>query len=296
MQEAETIFDARCVRRSFSRASAGYDTAAVVQREVRDILLQRLELTRLQPTTVLDAGAGTGHASRALKQRYPKARVVALDSAHGMLLQARRQQRLWRRFERICADASQLPFADASVDLIFSSLMLQWNHPDAVLGEFRRVLRPGGLLSLSSCGPDTLRELRSAWAAVDEDAHVLPFIDMHDLGDALVRAGFNAPVLDVERYTLNYTDVHAVMRDLKANGAHNALTQRRRGLTAPSRINGVQLAYEAFRVDGRLPATVEIVFANAWAPNAARRTVAHEETTVSLAELTAELRARAKGL
>lgn len=266
MLEEHEVFDKRAIRRAFSRASGGYDAAAVLQTEVRDMLLQRLELTRLQPGVVLDAGAGTAHASRRLKARYPKARVLALDSALGMLLEARRQQRWWRRFERVCADAAQLPLADASVDLIFSNLMLPWNHPDAVLGEFRRVLRPGGLLTLSSCGPDTLHELRSAWSAVDGEAHVHPFIDMHDLGDVLVRAGFNAPVLDAERYTLNYADVSALLKDLRANGARNVLTQRRRGLTGGARLTAMQRAYEPLRIDGRITATAEIVFANAWAP------------------------------
>lgn len=295
MREEQDLFDRRATRRAFTRASGGYDAAAVLQSEVRGILLQRLELTRLHPGVVLDAGAGTAHASRSLKARYPNARVIALDSARGMLLEARRQQRWWRRFERVCADAAQLPLLDASVDLIFSNLLLPWNHPDAVLGEFRRVLRPGGLLTLSSCGPDTLRELRSAWSAVDGEAHVHPFIDMHDLGDALVRAGFNAPVLDVERYTLNYADVGALLKDLRANGARNSLTQRRRGLTGRKRLAAMQHAYEPFRVDGRITATAEIVFANAWAPQTLQRRGDALETSVSLAEITAELRARTRG-
>ena len=295
MHEERELFDRRAIRNAFTRASGGYDAASVLQTEVRGILLQRLELTRLQPTVVLDAGAGTAHASRSLIARYPKARVIALDSACGMLVESRRQQRWWRRFERVCADAAQIPLRDASVDLIFSNLMLPWNHPDAVLGEFRRVLRPGGLLTLSSCGPDTLHELRSAWSAVDADAHVHPFIDMHDLGDALVRAGFNAPVLDVERYTLNYADVGALLKDLRANGARNALTQRRRGLTGHERLSAMQRAYEPFRVDGRIMATAEIVFANAWAPQNTPRRVEPQETSVSLAELTAELRSRTRG-
>lgn len=294
MREEQDPFDRRATRRAFSRASRGYDAAAVLQTEVRGILLQRLELTRLQPGVVLDAGAGTAHASRSLKVRYPTARVIALDSARGMLLEARRQQRWLRRFERVCADAAQLPLADASVDLIFSNLLLPWNHPDTVLGEFRRVLRPGGLLTLSSCGPDTLHELRSAWSAVDAEAHVHPFIDMHDLGDALVRAGFNAPVLDVERYTLNYADVGALLKDLQANGARNALTQRRRGLTGRERLTAMQRAYEPFRVEDRIPATAEIVFANAWAPQNMPRRGESQETSVTLAELTAELRARTR--
>src|SRR5471032_3300383 len=147
----------RWVRRSFDRAAKTYDAAAVLQAEVRENLLARLQLTTLQPRVVLDAGAGTGHASRALKRRYPKASVVALDSSREMLQQAARQQSWRRPFGRVCADAELLPLADGSVDLIVSNLMLQWCNPDAAFAEFRRVLAPNGLLSFSSFGPDTLR-------------------------------------------------------------------------------------------------------------------------------------------
>ena len=151
------------VRRSFDRAAATYDAAAVLHAEVRGNLLARLDLMALTPRVVLDAGAGTGHAARALKRRYPKARVIALDSSQRMLQAARRQQSWLRPFDRVCADAGHLPVADATVDLIISNLMLQWCNPDQIFAEFRRVLAPHGLLCFTSLGPDTLRELRSAW-------------------------------------------------------------------------------------------------------------------------------------
>lgn len=279
------------VRRSFDRAAHSYDSAAIVHREVRENLLQRLELTRLEPNVVLDAGAGTGHASRALKRRYPKALVVALDSSRGMLAVAARQRSWLRPFERVCADAELLPLGEGSVDLIVSNLMLQWCNPDAVFAEFRRVLKANGLLSFSSFGPDTLRELRAAWREVDSHSHVHRFIDMHDLGDALVRSGFAAPVLDVERFTLSYLDVHKVAADLKATGAHNATAGRAKGLTSKLKFAAMQAAYEKFRQDGRLPATFEVVFAHAWVPQNARRGPA-DSSTVSLEELKRELRAR----
>jgi malonyl-CoA O-methyltransferase len=280
------------VRRSFDRAAATYDAAAILHAEVRENLLQRLELTALVPRTVVDAGAGTGHASRALKRRYPKALVIALDSSRGMLRAAARQQSWLRPFARLCADAGRLPLADASVDLIVSNLMLQWCDPDAVFAEFRRVLAPHGLLSFSTFGPDTLRELRAAWQAVDshEHIHVHQFIDMHDLGDALVRNGFAAPVLDVERFTLKYLDVRRVAADLKATGAHNAASGRVRGLTGPRKFAAMQAAYESFRQEGRLPATYEVVFAHAWVPNTTR---SHsQDAAVSLEDIKRQLRAR----
>jgi malonyl-CoA O-methyltransferase len=271
---SEFALDVRRVRDSFSQAAATYDAAAVLQARVRDELLHRLEVLRMEPGVVLDLGAGTGQATIALKRRYPRGRIVALDIAPGMLRQARRRQTLLRRFDRVLADAATLPLRDASVDMLFSSLMLQWcNDPDQVLQECRRVLRPGGVLHFTTLGPDTLLELRKSWQAADPGhAHVNRFVDMHDLGDALMRAGFTEPVLDVERYTLTYDDARSLMRDLKAIGAHNATAGRARGLTGKSTLARMLAAYEGFRREGKLPATYEVVFAQAWCPTGPVRT------------------------
>src|SRR5882757_11003506 len=282
----------RWVRRSFDRAAKTYDAAAVLHTEVRENLLQRLQLTTLEPRVVLDAGAGTGHASRSLQRRYPKARVIALDSSQKMLHEAKRQQSWLRPFERVCADAELLPLADGSVDLILSNLMLQWCNPDHVFAEFRRVLAPHGLLSFTTLGPDTLRELRHAWAETDSRTHVHQFIDMHDIGDALVRGGFASPVLDVERYTLTYLDVRRVAADLKATGAHNASRDRPRGLTGRRQFAAVETAYETLRKDGRLPATYEVVFAHAWPPDTDVQRSNTDGTSVSLDDIKRQLRAR----
>lgn len=260
------------VRRSFGRSARAYDAAAVLQKRVRDELLQRLDVVRLEPAVVLDLGAGTGHASLALKRRYRSSQVIALDIAEGMLREAGRRQTLLRRFRRVCGEAAALPVRDASVDLVFSNLMLQWcQDPDAVFGEIRRVLKPGGLLTFTTFGPDTLVELRRAWAAADGRTHVNRFIDMHDLGDALVRSGLAEPVMDVERFTLTYAEVRDLMRDLKDIGAHNANAGRPRGLTGKGTLARMTAAYEAFRKDGRLPATYEVVYGQAWCPVAPPR-------------------------
>jgi malonyl-CoA O-methyltransferase len=140
-----------------------------------------------------------------------------------------------------------------------------------VFRECARVLRPGGLLTFTSFGPDTLKELRAAWASADDFTHVNRFIDMHDLGDALLRAGLAEPVMDVERYTLTYTDVRALMRDLKAIGAHNVNAGRPRGLTGRRALERMTAAYERERRDGCLPATYEVVYGQAWAPVGAPR-------------------------
>ena len=284
--------DPHQVRRSFDRAASSYDAAAVLHADVRANLLQRLDFMALQPQVVMDAGAGTGHASRELKRRYPKAVVIALDVSPGMLREAQRRQSWRRRFARVCADAARLPLADGSVDLILSNLMLQWCHPDPVFAEFRRVLAPRGLLTFTSLGPDTLREFRTAWSAVDAGTHVHQFIDMHDVGDALVRAGFASPVLDVERYTLTYLDVRRAAADLKATGARNVTAGRPKGLTGRRKFARLQAAYEPFRQDGRLPATYEVVFAHAWTTAATARRGGADASTVSLEEIKQQLRSR----
>ncbi len=257
--------DHRQVRRAFERASAAYDRAAVLQTNVRNHLLARLEYVKLAPQVIVDAGCGTGHASRELKRLYPRARVVALDIAPGMLRAAARQRGWLRRFDRVCADAVRMPLPDASVDLLYSNLLLQWcNDLGTVFAEFRRVLKPHGLLTFSTFGPDTLKELRAAWASVDDHTHVHRFIDMHDIGDALVRAGVSEPVLDVELFMLTYDDTLALMRDLKAIGAHNVAAGRCAGLTGRGRLKAMSAAYESYRTAGRLPATYEVVYGQAW--------------------------------
>ncbi|MEA3278558.1 MAG: malonyl-ACP O-methyltransferase BioC [Pseudomonadota bacterium] len=259
--------DKRSARRSFERAAAAYDLAAVLQREIANRMLERLDYVRLAPRLILDLGAGTGYAIEALQRRYKKARILALDFALGMLQQARHRGSWLNRPRCVCADAEALPLADASVDLIFSNATLQWcNDLPRTFGELLRVLRPGGLLMFTTFGPDTLRELRAGWAAADGYSHVNPFLDMHDIGDALVRARFADPVMDAEHLTVTYGNMRNLMRDLKILGAHNATTERPRGLTGRRRLAVVERAYEAYRHDGRLPASYEVIHGHAWAP------------------------------
>jgi malonyl-CoA O-methyltransferase len=287
-EDSAYAVDAPFARRAFGRASATYDAAAVLQGEVRKLLLERLELTALEPRVILDAGAGTGVASQALKRRYPKARVLAVDSAERMLRAAAARGSWLRPLHRVCADAARLPLEDASVDLVFSNFMLPWSDPERVLTEFRRVLAPRGLLTFTTLGPDTLRELRSSWASADSSPRVHAFIDMHDLGDALVRSGFAEPVLDVERYTLEYADVSRLAADLKAVGEVNSLAGRRKGLTGPRTFDAMRAAYEAHRRDGRLPATYEVVFGQAWGPRESAGRLA-SSNTVSLDHMRRQL-------
>jgi malonyl-CoA O-methyltransferase len=265
----DPLFDPRQVRRAFSRAATSYDAAAALQQEVRARLLESLDyLEERVPAVVLDVGSGTGQASAAMKKRWPKAQVIALDLALPMLRQARKQAGWWRPFSRVCADARALPLADGSVDVIFSNLCLQWvDDLPAVFAGFRRVLKPGGLLLCSSFGPETLVELREAFAHADAAPHVSPFASISQFGDALVAAGFRDPVLDRDPFTLTYPDLPALMRELRAIGATNALATRRRSLTGRARFAAAAAAYEPLRDgEGRLPSSWEVVYAQAWAP------------------------------
>lgn len=268
-QDEYTIDKAR-MRASFDRAAHSYDDAAVLQKEVRSRMLERLDYTRISPARILDAGTGTGHAARALEARYTGSHVVALDIALGMLRVTAAADPWWRRFVRgrrsgVCADIENLPLQAGSMDLVWSNLAIQWcNDLDQAFGEMARVLRPEGLLMFSTFGPDTLKELREASTADPRHVHVSRFIDMHDIGDALVRAGFSAPVMDVEHFVLTYDDVLGVMRDLKAIGARNAAQGRRRGLEGKGFLSQLAERYERFRDQGKLPATYEVIYGHAW--------------------------------
>lgn len=233
---------------------------------VEDRLLERLELLKQPPRVVLDVGAGPGRGAAALRQRYSGAQVIALDWAMPMLHAARAKRTWWRPFTRVCGDAMALPLAERSVDVLFSSLCMQWcPEPRALFAEWRRVLKPGGLLLFASFGPDTLQELRAAWAQVDSDPHVNVFLDMHDVGDALLASGFRDPVLETDRFNLQYADVPALLRELKAIGASNAHADRHAGLDVRARLKQMIAAYPT-PPDGGISASFEVVYGQAFAP------------------------------
>ncbi|MEO8445747.1 MAG: malonyl-ACP O-methyltransferase BioC [Gammaproteobacteria bacterium] len=278
--------DLRQVRRSFARAAGTYDEAAILQAEVRDRLLDRLQWVRLEPRRILDLGAGTGQALPALAARYPDAELVALDLAPRMLQVAAR--RAGHRALAVCADAARLPFPDQCFDLVFSSLAIHWSPAlDAVLGEVRRVLRHPGLFSFATPGPASYAELRRAWRAVDEASHVMPFPEMRALGDGLVRAGLAEPVMDNETITLQYREFSRLIADLRATGTTNAGSGRPRGLTGRQAWSRLTAAYEQERdAAGLLPATVEIVFGQAWSADpATRRRQGSDEIAVGLGQI-----------
>lgn len=274
----EHTIDKRLLRRAFEQAAAGYEQSAVLQREVCDRMLSRLEYIKYIPDTILDAGSGTGYGTGKLAARYPETAMMAIDIALTMHTHARASGltvlpnwQKWlpfikrRHVSYICADIEQLPLANASVGMIWSNLAIQWcNDLKQTFSEAHRTLRAGGLFMFSTFGPDTLKELRQAFKAVDRFSHVNRFTDMHDIGDLLVHCGFSAPVMDMEYLTLTYDDVRSILRELKAIGARNVTHGRRRSLTGKGVWKQVIAYYETLRQDGKLPATYEIVYGHAW--------------------------------
>jgi malonyl-CoA O-methyltransferase len=266
--------DRRALARCYGRAAPGYDAAAWLQRQTRLELLQRLQWFALEPRCVLDLGAGTCQGTLELAHRYPRARVLAVDLAFGMLAAAPRARWRRRRFERLCADAYALPLATHSCDLIYSNLMLQWcDRLDALCAELARILRPGGLLLFASLGSGALQELRGTWTRVAARPHVHEFPDMPELAEALMRAGFVEPVIDLECEIRHYPSVAALLRELKQLGCQNASAERRRDLGGRSEITALCAAYERMREASGLPATFELLFGAAFAgPGGARPT------------------------
>lgn len=283
------LLDKHEIARAFGRAAEHYDAHAVLQREVTSRLAERLGLFKFLPPRILDAGCGTGHGLSLLKTAFPDAELVALDLALPMLEITRNKngennqsanwlgrlrQRLTPHTSRLtplCADMERLPLKTSCMPMLWSSLALQWaNDTEGCLREWHRVLAPGGLLVFATFGPDTLKELRHSFAQVDGGSHVSRFIDMHDIGDMLVHAGFQHPVMEMEMLTLTYADLKSLMRELKGIGAHNALASRARGMMGKSAWSKLEAAYEGFRKDGRLPSSYEVIYGHAWAGDKTR--------------------------
>jgi len=256
------------IQKHFDAKALCYESSAVLQRNVCKELLQRLDLTSIKPSVILDVGCGTGWGTQDLLKKYKKAKVISLDLSPEMLKQTKSKGGWLRKPTLLCADAEEIPLEDESVDLIFSSLMLQWCDYKKVFAEFKRLLKPDGLLMFSTFGPDTLKELKKSWEQVDSHAHVNDFTDMHDLGDELIQAGLAEPVMDMDLLTLTYQDVMSVMVDLKSIGANTILKNQKKvaehGLVTPGKLKKVISHYEQYRKQGLIPASYEVVYGHAW--------------------------------
>jgi len=233
---------------------------------------ERLDYVKISPARILDLGCSRGGSFAGLTARYPEAQLLGLDASPDMLAVGRTPKAGWQRWlplgrssgpQRLAADAAHLPLKSRSTGMVWSNLLLHWlDDPLPALAEAHRVLEVGGLLMFSTLGPDSLKELRAAFA--DGYAHTQRFIDMHDLGDMLVGCGFADPVMDMEVITLTYDDLDAMFAELRAAGSGCAMKARRHGLTGRGSLHAARVAYEAMRRDGKLPATFEVVYGHAW--------------------------------
>lgn len=251
------------IRRRFEKAASSFDAADFLHATTREGLLARLEPLLIEADVVIDLGAATGSAGHRLSKRFRGAHVVAVDLAHNMLAKGRRQKGWFSKVTHVQADAERLPLADASVDVVFSNMLLpSIGNPDGVFLEVARVLRKGGVFAFATLGPDSLHELARAWRSIDDAAHVAEFADMHDLGDGLVRAGFRDPVLDVDRLLVSYENSNRLFSDLTAVGARNALSARSRGLTGRQRFDAMTAALDNAAKGGKITLDLELVFAH----------------------------------
>ncbi|HHQ13386.1 MAG TPA: methyltransferase domain-containing protein, partial [Chromatiales bacterium] len=253
----------------------------------RQGLLERLQCAALQPDCVVDLGAAHCAGTIALISRYPGARVLAIDHSANMLAGAVEPD-----IATVCAEASRLPLTDASVDLIFCNLMLACcRDPVPVLAEARRILAPRGLFAFATLGQESFRELRTAWAGLDNFVHLPPHPDMHSLGALLQQAGFVETVLDSDEISVTYKDFTGLAADLKATGSSNHSIRRNPGLTG--RQSGHLLAESANRLrgaDGRFAVTIQLIYGLAWA-GTEQNTRPGQEINIPLSKLSRQPRA-----
>ncbi len=255
----------RDVVRRFDRAAQHFDDADFVHATTRDGLIARLDPLLADARIVVDLGAATGSATRFLKKKFRRARVLSVDISRNMLQQGLAKQSWLGKTPAIQADATSLPFADQSVDVLFANLLLPWiDDPAQLFAEAARVLRKEGLLLFSTLGPDSLLELRRAWQAADDFAHINRFLDMHDIGDAVVRSGLRDPVLDVDRLSVTYSTPGALFQDLTRTGARNSLLQRKPSLTGRDCFGTMLKALDAAKQGGIYALNLELVYGHCW--------------------------------
>ncbi len=256
------------IRRRFDRAAAAFDDHDFVHRHTADGLFERLQPLVVDAKLVVDLGCATGGAYAALRKRFRGATIVGVDASAKMLARYRGRGSMLSRARAVQADAAALPFADDSVDVVFANLLLPWSdEPAAICREVSRVLREDGIFAFSTLGPDSFAELAAAWASVGQDTaegHVHPFMDMHDIGDALVRSGLRDPVLDVDRLEITYRTAADLFRDLTATGSRNCLEDRRRALLSRRRFDALRARLESSGDASGIRLGLELVYGHCW--------------------------------
>ncbi len=258
--------DTAVLSQHFMHAIHEYQWHNAVPKEIARRMIQRLDVIKIDPKTILNAGARLQMVNHALQNRYKKSKLTLVDTTP-IFLKVAAKKGFLRRWPAQCVQPTHLPFANQSFDLIFSNLWLnETNDLQSTVAEFARILKPNGLLMFSACGPDTLAELRSCFAKVGSYNNVHEFVDMHDIGDQCLQAGFSDPVMDMEKIRVTYSSLELLFEDLKYLGATNARQDRRRGLMGKGLMNALREQYEQFRQCSLLPATVEVIHGHAWAP------------------------------
>jgi malonyl-CoA O-methyltransferase len=253
------------IRRRFDRAAAGFDKFDFVHAVTRDGLLARLAPMLIKASTILDLGCATGSACKPLAKRFRGARIIGVDQSPEMLRQATSKKSLLAKYSFLEASADAVPLADQSVDLVFCNQLLPWiDDAPLLFTEVNRLLRKDGLFVFASLGPDSLSELRHAWQASDHGVHISNFPDMHDLGDAAVRAGLSDPVLDVDRLTIRYANTAALFRDLTGSAARNCLSKRALSLTGKDRFAAMTDALQPPGSKAPIELQLELVYGHCW--------------------------------
>lgn len=253
------------VQRRFDRAAADFDHSDFVHRRSFDGLMERLAPVSIKPSVILDLGSATGSGSRKLARQFRGARVVSCDASMQMLRRAKKRKSLLSKVGEVQGDATCIPLQTGSADLVVANLLLPWiDDLGSCLREVARVLRTDGVFVFSSMGPDSLGEIRRAWNSLDRDWHVNAFPDMHDVGDAIVRAGLRDPVLDVDTFSVTYRDTASLYRDLTNCGGRNSLLHRRRTLTGRNRLRRMESELFGHFEAGPLSLGLELVYGHAW--------------------------------
>lgn len=274
------------ISNAFNKHAKEYDKAAKVQFEIGERLFERLSYLKISPRFVLDLGCGTGLFTQLLKKQYPQAEIIGLDLAHSMLLESKKKQGWLRKWPLVNGDMTELPFADGLFDLVFANQVIHWSQPVvSVVRELNRVMNINGCLMFSTLGPDTFKELKIAWLAADNYAHINKYMDMHDVGDCLMAEKFLDPVVDMELLTMHYANLPQLLQSLKAQGVRNIHQDRNTGLTGKQAWQTFVTSYETLCTEqGKYPLTYEVVYGHAW-KGEQRKLAQGTETLISVSQI-----------